>query len=222
MTLHSGLPTAGLLAFILAASASAQTPDGYRKLTDKQAAQELMIYAQCLTKWRGDRARALALAPYGSPEQANAANNLTRSVDDDCIRSGFDTVRMQVRPDVLAGAVATALLMRDYPDLPAVIDRTKVDVEAERARAASLSVAERFGRCIAWGDPAGVQALLKAESGSSAERQAIAALNEDMGMCLQEGNTLRLSRTFVRDVAAIATYRLAQLLRPRAAGAQGG
>ncbi len=222
MTFHCGLATFGLVAFVLAAAASAQAPEEYRKLTDKQAAQELTIYAQCLATRRAERARALALAPYGSAEQVNAAAGLTRSIDEDCLQGGFDSVKITVRPDVLAGAVARTLLIRDYPDLPAVIDRTTVDVEAERVRAASLSVAERFGRCVAWGDPAGVQTLLKAGPGSSAERQAIAALNEDMGMCLQEGSTLRLSRSFVRDVAAVATYRLAQLLRPRARGPERG
>ena len=210
------------LIFAFASLAPAQAPEEYRKLTDKQAAQELTIFARCLATRRGDRARALALAPYGSDEQAKTAASLIRTIDEDCIQGGFDSVKVRVRPDVLAGAVARALLPKDYPDLSTVVVPSAVDAEAERARAAALSVAERFGRCVVWNDPAGVQALLAAEPGSSTERQAIAALQEDMGMCLQEGSTLQLSRSFVRDIAAVSAYRLAQLLRPRGRGSERG
>lgn len=206
---------AGLLGFAVAVPAFAQDPDGTRRLTEQHAAQELRIYAECLASRRGDGSRALALAPYGSDAQEKAALAVTRSIDEDCIQGGFDSVRLAVRDDMLAGAVARALLNRDYPDLPAVVVPSAVDVEAERARAAQLSVAERFGRCVVWNDPAGVQALLRADPGTPAERQAIDGLKQDMGMCLQEGNTLRLDRSFVRNVAAIAAYRLAQQLRPR-------
>lgn len=211
-----------LAAALLSSAASAQAPEEYRKLSDKQAAQELAIYSECLASRREPRARALALAPYGSTEQARAADDLTRSIDEDCIQSGFDSVRLTVRGDVLAGAVARVFLIREYPDLPVVADASAVDVEAERARAAALGVAERFGRCVVWNDPAGVQALLKADQYSPAERTAIEGLKPDMGMCLQEGSTLRLERSFVRNVTAVSAYRLAQQIRPRARGTERG
>lgn len=221
MSRWSGLAALALLAPFVS-PAAAQAPEEYRKLDAKAAARELAIYSECLASRRTVRARALALAPYGSAEQAKAADNLSRSIDEDCIQSGFDSVRLTVRGDVLAGAVADVLLDREYPDLPVVIDASAVDAEAERARAAALSVAERFGRCVVWNDPAGVQALLRADQYSSAERQAIEALKPDMGMCLQEGSTLRLERSFVRNVAAVSAYRLAQQIRPRARGTERG
>jgi len=211
----------GAFAFFASASA-AQVREGVRQLKEEHAAQELKIYADCVASQRADRSRVLALAPFGSDEQAKAAEGVTRSVDDPCIQGGFDNVRLSVRPDMLAGAVARALVIRDYPDLPAVVDPAAVDAEAERARAAQLSVAERFGRCIVWNDAAGVQALLRADPLTSAERAAIDGLKQDMGMCLQEGSTLRLDRTFVRNVTAVAAYRLAQQLRPRGLGMERG
>lgn len=198
-----------------AAPAAAQSPDGVRNLTQGQASQELAIYADCVASRRAKAARTLALAPFGSDMQVKAGAKVTQGIDDGCIQTGFDNVRMAVRPDMLAGAVARVMLNRDYPDLPAVIDRKAVDVEAERQRAAQLSVAERFGRCVVWSDPSGVQAFLRADPGTAAERAAIEALKQDLGMCVQEGNTLRLDRSFVRNVAAVAAYRLAQQLRPR-------
>ncbi len=205
--------TAALLATLIATPALAQGPEGSRILSNKQAVQELEIYARCVVSRRQRAARTLALAPYASPEQSQGLRVVARGDDDDCIQGGFDHVRITVRPDVLAGAVARELLNRDYPQLGAVIDRSKVEIEAERARAAQLSVAERFGRCVVWNDPAGVQALLRADPGSTAEREAIAGLQQDMGMCLEEGATLRLDRSFVRNVTAVAAYRLAHQLQ---------
>ena len=206
----------------LALLATAQAPDEFRKLSDKDAVQELAIFADCVAERRAERSRTLALAPYGSDEQADAADRVYMSVDDDCIRSGFDSVRMTFRPDVLAGAIARSLVLRDYPDFATVVDPGTVDAEAERQRAAQLSVAERFGRCIVWNDPAGIQALLRATPGSEQEKHAVAALQQAMGMCLEEGNTLRLDRSFVRTVTATAAYRLAHQLRPRGDGPERG
>lgn len=207
--------TAGAVALATAGPALAQGPEGSRTLSAKQAAQELDIYVECLVKRRERAARVFALAPFASPEQAALMAQVTRKSDEDCIQGGFDHVRISVRPDMLAGAIARQLVARDYPDLAVVADRNAVDVERERARAAQLNVAERFGRCIVWSDPAGVQALLGAEPGSTAERQAVTGLQQDMGMCVEEGSTLRLDRMFVRNIAAVSAYRLAHELRPR-------
>jgi hypothetical protein len=213
---------AGFLVLASAPPAKAQTPDSLRTLTEKQAMQELAVYAKCIASRRGERARELALAPYGSDEQEKAAANVVHGSDETCIKSGFDSVRVTVRADLLAGAVAKELLRADYPDLQAVVDRRSVDVETERQRAATLSVAERFGRCVVWNDPAGVSALLSAEPGSTGERLAVEGLKEDLGMCLEEGNTLRLDRSFVRTIAAVSAYRLAQQIRPRSRAVERG
>jgi hypothetical protein len=212
-----------LLSMTLATGSAAwsQRPDNSRILPQAQAAYELAKYADCLAARRGPQARAVALAPYLSDEQKTAANGLTRSVDDPCLKGGFEDVRMTVQPDLLVAAVSEALLERDYPDFLSVIDRRAIDVEAERARAAQLSVPERFGRCIVWSNPSTVQALLKTKAETPAELDAIKALNHDMAMCLEEGSTIRLSRTFVRSIAAVSAYRLAQHLRPRPNGQRG-
>ena len=209
------------MALTMASPALARQPDDSRLLPAGQAAHELARFAGCVALKRGPEARAAVLAGYLSPEQAKATNALYRSVDDPCMTSGGEDVKMSFRSDLLTAAVAEALLERDYPDFPTVVDRNAVDVEAERGRVAGLSVAERFGRCIVWSNPAGVQELLKTDAEMPAEMVAMQALNHDMGMCLEEGSTLRLSRTFVRGISAIAAYRLAQQLRPRPNGERG-
>ena len=211
-----------VLAVLQTLPAHAQGRDRERTLTPSQAARELANYADCLASRRKARAQALVLSPYASKAQAEAADRITRSIDEDCIRGGFDDVELTVRPDVLAGAVARALLHREYPDLPVVIEGSAINPESERTRAARLGVAERLGRCVVWNDPAGVQALIKADAGSPAERQAMAGLGDALGLCIQEGSTIRLNRPFVRDIAAISAYRLARELRPHASGTERG
>ena len=206
---------AAFVALIVAAApAAAQNSDDLRQLPERQAVYELGIFADCIAARRTNRARALVLSPFDSAEQEKAVDRVTQRVDDACIRSGFGDILMSVRRDMLAGAVARALLNREYRDLAQVINPATADVAAERLRAAQLGVPERFGRCVVWNDAAGVHALLKAAPGSRPEAQAIEGLKQDMGMCLEEGHTLRLDRTFVRNIVAISAYRLAQQLRP--------
>ena len=208
-------------ALALSSAAPAQEMQ-YRTLPALQAAHELSKYASCLASRRGPQARAAALATYLSEEQNKAANELMRRVDDPCIAGGFDDhIRMRVRSDLLAVAVAEALLERDYPDFLSVIDPSTINVEAERAAAAKLSVAERFGRCMVWSNPAGIQSLFKSDPETRGELDAIKTLDHALGMCVEEGSTLRLSRTFVRGIAAQSAYVLAQQLRPRPNGRRG-
>jgi hypothetical protein len=194
----------------------------YRESSDKYAVRDMVILARCIVKRRYDRARTLVLAPQGSAEQREAADKVVRSHDDPCLSSGFDSMTLSVQPEVLMGGVAQALVLKDYPDLPAVVGGAQLDAEAERTQAAQLTAAERFGRCLVRRDAAAVQALLAAEHGSPASREAVAALKEDMGMCLAEGSTLRINELFLRNVTGVAAYRLAQQLSPRGAGGARG
>lgn len=196
--------------------------DRNRETTDRHAVRDLALFTRCIVDRRYERARSLVLAPYGSAEQVSAAAKVVRSTDDPCLKGGFDSIELSVRPDVLTGGVAQALVLKDYPDLPSVIGGVQLDPEAERVQAGQLTAAERFGRCLVRRDAAAVHALLTAEHGSTGSRQAVAALREDMGMCLAEGSTLRINELFLRNVTGVAAYRLAQQLRPRGAGGARG
>ena len=195
---------------------------GFQAPPAKQAEHEFAVYARCVAARRYERARDVVLAPYGSEEQSKAASKVTQGVGDSCLRSGLGDVQMTIRPDVLTGGLAQALVLKDFPDLAAVIDAAPVDQEAERQKVAQLTPTERFGRCVVWRDPAAVHALLRADRYSPQEREAIAALKEDMGYCLVEGTTLRINEMFLRNVTGIAAYRLAQQISPRGGQATSG
>jgi hypothetical protein len=222
-----GLAISCVLALALPQRAAAQlgvetSGDRYRETSGKYAAQDLARLARCIVTQRYDRARSFVLAPYGSAEQVEGVAKVVRSTDDPCLRGGFDSVRMSVRPDVLAGGIAQALVLKDYPDLPSVIGGTQVDVAAEGERARQLNATERFGRCLVWRDPAAVHALLSSAHGSNEGRRAVEALKDDMGMCLAEGSTLKINELFLRNITGVAAYRLAHQIRPRGAGRSGG
>jgi hypothetical protein len=195
--------------------------DRNRETPAKYALQDFVLFTRCIVSQRYERARSLVLRPYGSAEQMDAASKVVRSTDDSCLKGGIDSIRMAVRPDVLTGGLAQALVLKDYPDLPSVIDAVEVDLAAEREQAAGLSATERFGRCLVWRDPASVQALLQAVPASNEAIQAVEGLKDDMGMCLAEGSTLRINELFLRNVTGVAAYRLGQQLRPRGGGAEG-
>ena len=189
--------------------------EGTRVSSSKDAAEELARYARCVVAQRYDRVRAMVLAPYGSKEQIEAADKVTQGLGDSCLKGGFDLIELRVRPDYLAGSAAQAMVLAEYPDLPAVIQSIAFDDAAERERAVQLGATERFGRCLVRRDSAAVQALLSAAPASDQERQAVSALKEDMGWCLAEGSTLRITQMFLRNVTAVAAYRLAQEVSPR-------
>jgi len=219
-----GRTFAGLLLVIAGAATASlaqQLPDpnqsGYKDTPAQQAEHEFMIYVRCVATRRYERARNVVLAPFGSSEQDKAFNKAVLSVGDPCLRTGFGSVHMNVRPDVLAGGLAQALVTRDFPDLPTVIEGAAVDADRERQRVLQLTPTERFGRCIVWRDPAAVQALLRADPRSPGERQAVQTLKRNMGYCLVEGSTLRINAMFLRSATAIAAYRLGQEISPRGA-----
>ncbi len=195
--------------------------DDRLKMAAKDAARELATYARCVARNRYERARAMALLPYASAEQGQAANAIVRSGGDNCLKGGFDQLQMKLTGEVMAGAVAQALVLKDYPDLPALLAATPIDVEDEKARAASINAAELFGRCIVRRDPAAAHALFASLAETPEEKSAIARLRDDLPQCLAAGSTIKINAMYVRNVSAVAAYRLAQQIRPRGGGASG-
>lgn len=188
----------------------------FRAADSTEARRQFVTYSRCVVNRRYDRARALVLAPYASSEQSKLANTIVDNDEDGCLRGGgFDEVRMRFRSDVLAGGVAQALVAKDYPNLPAVIGAFQLVPEEENARLTQMNAAEIFGRCVVQRDPASVLALISSWPATSDETRAIGALRDDLGPCLAAGSTIRINEMFLRNVTAVAAYRLAQQVQPR-------
>ena len=189
----------------------------FRAIAAKDAERNLATYARCVVQNRYERARSFVLSPYSSPEQAKAVARIVKTGGDVCLRGGFDEVRMKLSSNVMAGALAQALVLKDYPDLPAVVRSSQVAAEVESARAAQLHPEELFGRCIVQRDPASAYALFTSLAWTPDETGAIRSLGDDLANCLAAGSTIKINAMYVRNVSAVAAYRLAQQIQPRGA-----
>lgn len=187
----------------------------FRATATADAAREMDAFARCIVNRRYDRALALVLAPYASVEQEAASKKIVMRSEDPCLTGTFSETRMRFSGQVLAGALAQAMVLKDYPDLPAVIRSVEVVPAEENAKMAKLNVAEIFGRCIVQRDPAAALAMFSPVGGSAGEQRAFDMLRDDLGPCLAAGSTLRVNKMFVRNVTGVAAYRLAHEIRPR-------
>jgi hypothetical protein len=185
-----------------------------RAYAAKDAARMLSSYSRCVADRRYDRARALVLSPYASSEQADAADKITKADDDWCLQGYPGETRMTFRAELLAGSVAQALVLKEYPDLPAVIGASKLNQD-EAAQAAQLHAVETFGRCVVQRNPTGALALFVSLPASPEEKQAIGSLVDDLSPCLAVGSTMQINGLFLRNATGVAAYRLAQQIQPR-------
>lgn len=188
----------------------------YRGAASRDAAMELAAYSRCVANLRYDKARSLVLSPYASSQQAAAARQVIQRGNDDCMTdSSFGEARLGFAPEILAGGVAQVLVLKDYPDLPAMIGSYQWDAKAEAARSAQLNAAEIFGRCVVHRDSAAALALFSSQPASQNERVAIDRLRDDLGQCLAPGSTIKINGMFLRNAAGVAAYRLGQQIQPR-------
>jgi hypothetical protein len=230
MKMYAFLPALGAaLGLALAIPAAAQEhstqwrtkPREKYSYDDKQTRRAFADYTKCVVDNRYERARSVALAPYASDQQGKALQNIVRTHNDPCIRGFMDNVQMQFSTPVLAGGVAQALVVKDYPDLPRLVAGFTIDPAQENAQLAGLNAAEIFGRCVVQRDPASVLRLLASRPATPEEVVAINSLRDDLGPCLAAGSKLTINEMFLRNVTAVAAYRFAQQIQPRG-GASGG
>lgn len=192
------------------------------KAASVDAAQQFAEYSQCVVRNRYDRARALALAPYASTEQSQVVRKTVRPREDACFKDGFGDMRMSFRADVLAGNVAQVLVLKEYPDLPALVAGFAIDPADEGQRLAQLNAAEVFGRCVVQRDPASAMALFASRPGTREEAQAVRSLRDDLGPCLAAGSKITINEMFLRNSMGVAAYRFAQQIQPRGDTSGGG
>ncbi len=198
--------------------------DRYSAAHSVEAARDFADYTRCIAENRTDRARLVVLAPYASDEQERLLDRIIvrGRRGDNCIRVMLlDQVRMRFRPETFAGGIAQALVLKDYPDLPAIVGRYQTSAEEERAAVAKLNAAEAFGRCVVRRDPGAALALLSSRTATPDERQAVNALRDDLPMCLSPGDTIKINEMFLRNTMAVAGYRLARQVEPRGEVATG-
>lgn len=178
------------------------------------AGRALSKLARCVVSFRPEKARVLFQYPDRSAEQMAAAGKVLKRDEEHCLNDDF-YARMSMPRPLLVSALAEALVVKDYADLPAIVARAPAAPAAEK-----LDGNQSFGRCVVQRDAAGVLALLNAPWSSPAEQVAIRGLLDDLGPCVANGQQAKITPAFVRQVTAVAAYRYAQQIAPRGMAAK--
>lgn len=144
-----------------------------------------------------------------------AANRLddkvwTRLADDQCLDSGM----MKFRSILLRGALFVELEHRRYdfkqrgkqwmlPVVPINDSLTIAPQDPDPTSTALLS----FATCVVDHAPDKAEAVLRTPTASTAQNAAFTALNPELGTCLPQGATVKLSKSILEGALAEATYR---------------
>lgn len=185
-----------------------------RRYNNVDAGRALSKLARCVVSFRPEKARVLFQFPDRSAEQMAAAGKVLKRDEEHCLNNDFN-LRMSMPRGLLVSALAEALVVKDYADLPAVISRAPAAPIDEK-----LDGNQSFGRCVVQRDAAGVLALLNTPWDSPAEQEAIRGLLDDLSPCVASGQQAKITPAFVRQVTAVAAYRYAQQIAPRGMAAQ--
>jgi hypothetical protein len=151
----------------------------------------------------GNRMRETCGGPRASANEVYPANALRATLADAFIRSRF----AQAGPT-------------DFSSVPplwhvAAIQTQRVSGGHEQAREFAVRSSEahrflsRFGECIAREAPEAVRLLLLTPPASANEREAFQTLQPGLATCLNNGATMRLDLSMVRESLAYNYYRLA-------------
>lgn len=177
-----------------------------RNLSDTDRARELMNrYGLCVVKQHfGLVQRAIA-----QTDDAAQTKALAKIAGDDCLLTG--TLRMS--PALFRGAVYRALYMRDYAlmsrDALAALVATKLEDDRSSIN---------FGACVAKLSPDGTRALVLSDPGTTAEKDAIAALRPSLSDCLPPRAQVRITMSGLQATLSEALYKRMAALKKAAQG----
>ncbi len=164
-----------------------------------QAERVMRSFAQCVVRGQGGKARALlASVPGSAAERAILSGFAARR--NGCLQSGS----LRMKGDWMRGAIAEQYYLRSYPD--AVTEAARPDAPADSSAGRPPYLA--YASCVAARDPAGADAVLRAEAGSVAEKSAYRQVMPALSSCLAGGENARLAidRTRLRGLLAEALY----------------
>jgi len=176
-------------------------PDRKQLTMDQDQAVRFMDdFARCVARHQSRRAAAVLALPYGSDQQRAAAADLAEG-EDHCLGPFSGTLQLTFNAPSLAAGMAEYFVLN--PDKLA---------DERRRHPGSFVYAppegvEGFCDCVVQQSSAGVEALVRTEIASGAERAATNALAPELARCVLEGQTLSLDRTALRQLLAFSLYR---------------
>jgi hypothetical protein len=189
-----------LLLGLAAPAGEAQARERAQHRNDPLSVQAMRNFAICVVG-RSPRGAVHLLAMES--RGADYDREVLRVADgsNDCVPGG----RLHFSPMLFAGGLAEALLL---PRLRHEQLAPLVAYDPAQPPIVARDSTEGMALCAVRQSPAETQALLTAEPGTAAERDAAAAVAPALGVCLGQGEAMRLNRPAIRAVLALATYRL--------------
>lgn len=208
--------TAGLLYLALASSAPQAKPNVPGPQFERGAPDKLLIHestdaadkarvyfdgvARCVARHHQRQSAAVLAMPYGSTEQANAANVLIQA-EGSCFGPIFTSTDIYFDPRGLAAGMAEFFLAD-----PNALSEARRRYPASFVWAPANGM-DQFGDCVVSQGEAPVRAFIDTPVASAAEQSAAQALAPALGQCISEGQTLAVEPAAMRQVLAVALYR---------------
>lgn len=128
-------------------------------------------------------------------------NCLTNEMSDES-----SSIKMTIRRSLMRSKFAEALYLQSHEQSPVLapgsiepVQRKYISTGDELGKAQGMA---QFADCIVFADTQGADALLRTDPGSPKELAAARALAPILGKCLVEGQSLALTPTNIRSLAA--------------------
>ena len=211
---------AAAVLMLAAASASAET--GTRidrsRLVENPVAG--WAFGQCVARFRAEAVESFLRLRADVDGSRSAMEDLVDPNDDRCYSlAQIPAQQLVLEPEVFRGQLAQGRYLARYPEAPPALiadaQPGTIPVEVYNQRISTTSdvrseVIRIFGDCVTAARPDAVDALVRTRVTSDEESAAIAALGENFGPCLWEGQSISFSRESLRAALADALYRKAE------------
>lgn len=173
-----------------------------RGTSPEAVSRTLAEFGTCVVRKFPERAQLVTRMAVTNPEYRSRLKSLA---DEDCLSTGA----LSMSGTLLRGALFVAIYERlysakgrvDFSDLVSPDYLKDYDQPLAPDAISAIAVA-RFGECVARKEGANSVQFLNSLPGSSSEETLVRGLTPSISACIPTGQTLRLSRQFVR--AAIA------------------
>lgn len=156
--------------------------------------------ARCVARHHQRQSAAALAMPYGSREQANAANALIQA-EGSCFGPIFTSTDIYFDTHALTTGMAEFFLS----DPKALADAKRRDPRSFIWPAPNAM--DEFGDCVVTQGEAQVRTFIDTPVASDAEQSAAQALAPALGQCVSEGQTIAVEPAAMRQVLAVALYR---------------
>ena len=192
-----------IIIFMMLAFASSYNGIAGPKLISKS--KVLDEFAACIAKQYPNAAREFLKTQIGSKEELKAADSLVER-GDQCM--GGRAV-LSMHTGQIRGSFAQALLVVDTDRADRIARQMPAQPQRIEVSEGRAFVAD-FANCIAKSAPQRSLELIRSERASTAERQAVLALAEEMKACMPQGLAYPLNIPDVRNHVADALYRMSE------------